>query len=46
MAIDATQLNGNSTWDDDGTDWSNIILQVHQRLLQFVQRAARVTCIR
>ncbi len=41
MAIDATQLNGNSLFEgDSGTDWSDIVLQVHQRLLQEMDLAA------
>jgi pilus assembly protein CpaF len=41
MAIDATKLNGNSMYGgDSGTDWSDIVLQVHQRLLQEMDLAA------
>jgi pilus assembly protein CpaF len=41
MAIDATQLNGSTIYGaDGGTDWSDIVLQVHQRLLQEMDLAA------
>jgi pilus assembly protein CpaF len=40
MAIDTTQLNGNMYEADSGTDWSEVVLQVHQRLLQEMDLAA------
>ncbi len=41
MAIDATQMNGSSPDRvDQATDWSDIILQVHHRLLQEMDLAA------
>jgi pilus assembly protein CpaF len=41
MAIDTTQLNGSAMYEADaGTDWSEIVLKVHQRLLQELDLAA------
>ena len=40
MAIDATTLNGKKAYEEETSDWSEVVFSVHQRLLQDMDLSA------